>query len=297
MSTFRVLTFVCAMVAFGSTLAEAQATRTWVSGVGDDANPCSRTAPCKTWSGAISKTAAGGEINALDPGGFGTLTITKSITIVGDGTMASTLAALTNGFRIAAATTDVVTLRGLDINGAGNGLQGIIVTSAAAVHIENCLIYGFTQNAIDASATNAGLQLFVKDTIVRNNTRGIFVGGTVNATLDNVRVQQSGFGVRAVNNADVIVRNSVIAGNNTGLAAVATAGLVTLMSENTATVNNGTGILSQGADARVRLSNTTIVGNQTGISSVTGGAVISFGNNRITGNNIDGAPNSSVLQQ
>ena len=62
-------------------LAHAQATRTWVSGVGDDANPCSRTAPCKTFAGAISKTAAGGEINVLDPGGFGAVTITKSITI------------------------------------------------------------------------------------------------------------------------------------------------------------------------------------------------------------------------
>src|SRR4051812_32555835 len=61
--------------------ASAQATRTWVSGVGDDANPCSRTAPCKTFGGAISKTAPSGEINVLDPGGFGGVTITKSITI------------------------------------------------------------------------------------------------------------------------------------------------------------------------------------------------------------------------
>src|SRR5918998_6237974 len=80
--TMQALALSIFMLALTS-LAHAQATRTWVSGVGDDVNPCSRTAPCKTWAGAISKTATGGEIDALDPGGFGTLTITKSITVDG----------------------------------------------------------------------------------------------------------------------------------------------------------------------------------------------------------------------
>src|SRR5689334_4963097 len=92
--------------------AHAQASRTWVSGVGDDANPCSRTAPCKTWAGAISKTAAGGEIDALDPAGFGAVTITKAITLDGTGTFASILASLVNGIVVNAAATDVVTIRG-----------------------------------------------------------------------------------------------------------------------------------------------------------------------------------------
>src|SRR6266852_6030670 len=97
----------------GASLASAQATRTWVSGVGDDVNPCSRTAPCKTFAGAISKTAPGGEIDVLDPGGFGTLTITKSITIDGGGgIVGSVLASGTNGIVIVAnASTDIVTLR------------------------------------------------------------------------------------------------------------------------------------------------------------------------------------------
>ena len=98
-SALRASLFVAITLAF-SALAQAQATRTWVSGVGDDANPCSRTAPCKTFAGAISKTAVGGEIDALDPGGFGTLTITKSITIDGTGTFASTVASGTIGFII-----------------------------------------------------------------------------------------------------------------------------------------------------------------------------------------------------
>src|SRR5258706_15316188 len=96
------------LIVFGAVLvsvmyvgaAQAQATRTWVSGVGDDAHPCSRTAPCKTFAGAISKTAAGGEISVLDPGGFGAVTITKSITINGDGTLAGILHSATNGILI-----------------------------------------------------------------------------------------------------------------------------------------------------------------------------------------------------
>src|SRR5688500_8002714 len=86
-----------------TTLAPAQATRTWVSGVGDDVNPCSRTAPCKTYAGAISKTARDGEISTLDPGGFGAVTITKSITINGGGGgqgYGSILASLTNDVNV-----------------------------------------------------------------------------------------------------------------------------------------------------------------------------------------------------
>src|SRR5689334_13850946 len=131
--------------------AHAQATRTWVSGVGDDANPCSRTAPCKTWAGAISKTAPGGEIDALDPGGFGAVTITKSITIDGGGgQVASTLASAVNGIVIQAAATDFITIRNLRINGAGTtlGVNGIRVTAAAQVTIDNCDIFEFSNNGI-----------------------------------------------------------------------------------------------------------------------------------------------------
>src|SRR4030081_2373538 len=105
--------------------ANAQATRTWVSGVGDDANPCSRTAPCKTFPGAITKTAAGGEINVLDPGGFGAVTITKSITISSECTEAGVLVSGTNGIVVSAGPSDVVIIRGLDIQGLGTGLSGI----------------------------------------------------------------------------------------------------------------------------------------------------------------------------
>src|ERR1700720_3650868 len=125
----KTLRFLCtaAAVAGFSTRAHAQASRTWVSGVGDDANPCSRTAPCKTFAGAISKTAPAGEINVLDPGGFGAVTITKSITISSESPEAGVLVSGTNGIVISAGATDTVILKGLDIEGLGSGLDGVKV--------------------------------------------------------------------------------------------------------------------------------------------------------------------------
>src|SRR5262249_21287900 len=144
---------LCAMAVFTvcvffAPLAHAQATRTWVSGVGDDVNPCSRTAPCKTFAGAISKTAAGGEINCLDPGGFGAVTITKAITIDCVHTVGGVLASLVNGIIVNAGGSDRIVLRGLDINGVGNGLDGIRFLAGGSLHVEDSVIYGM-QNGIN----------------------------------------------------------------------------------------------------------------------------------------------------
>src|SRR5205085_4741123 len=132
----NVMTLLGVLV-FGTAMMSAQATRTWVSGVGDDANPCSRTAPCKTFAGAISKTACGGEIDALDPGGFGAVTIIKPITIDGGGgQVASILAAGTNGVNVnfqSPPCTGAVILRNLRINGAGTGLIGVNIINASEV--------------------------------------------------------------------------------------------------------------------------------------------------------------------
>ena len=151
-----------------ATAAQAQATRTWVSGVGDDANPCSRTAPCKTFAGAISKTAAKGEINVLDPGGFGAVTITKSISIVASGVIAGVLVAGTNAIIVSAGANDVVVLRGLTIQGLGTGLAGIRFLGGGTLHVENCTIHGFTQAGIEF-VPGVASDLFVKDTYIRDN--------------------------------------------------------------------------------------------------------------------------------
>src|ERR1700730_8398499 len=124
--------------------ANAQATRTWVSGVGDDANPCSRTAPCKTFAGAISKTAPAGEINCLDPGGFGAVTITKSMTISCEAGTAGVLVSGTNAIIFQGASTDYLFLKGLDIEGLGTGLSGIVFNAGGFLHVEDCVIRHFT---------------------------------------------------------------------------------------------------------------------------------------------------------
>lgn len=137
----RLATMLAFALALSAGAVNAQATRTWVSGVGDDANPCSRTAPCKTFAGAISKTAAGGEINAIDPGGYGAVTITKSITIRGVGTNASILSSGTNGIIInLPATTDRVVIQDIEIEGAGTCLSGIRMVSGGSLTVQNTVI-------------------------------------------------------------------------------------------------------------------------------------------------------------
>jgi hypothetical protein len=169
-------------LAFSTTQASAQATRTWVSGVGDDVNPCSRTAPCKTFAGAISKTAAGGEISVLDPGGFGSVTITKSISLVADGNEGSILAGGNAAIIINAGANDVVSIYGLKLEGAGpaNSPYGIRVLQAGSVYISHTVIRGFKGspgNAVSVeSATNA-TRVFLNNVELNNNNTGIFVHG------------------------------------------------------------------------------------------------------------------------
>jgi hypothetical protein len=174
-----IATLCCGIVAMtlAAAPANAQATRTWVSGVGDDANPCSRTAPCKTFAGAISKTAPAGEINVLDPGGFGGVTITKSITISSEGFEAGVLVSGTNGININAQPADQIVLSGLDIEGLGTGLDGIKVFSAGAVYILKCKIHHFTGNGINMNSNVANSRLLVKDSLITQNNIGVNVNG------------------------------------------------------------------------------------------------------------------------
>src|SRR5215510_14395902 len=149
--------------------ANAQATRTWVSGVGDDVNPCSRTAPCKTFAGAISKTATGGEINVLDPGGFGAVTITKAISITSEGFEAGVLVSGTNGIIVNVPNaTDQVQLKGLDIEGLGTGLTGVLILGNGKTTIVKCSIRHFTGAGIFLNGV-AGARALVVDSIITGN--------------------------------------------------------------------------------------------------------------------------------
>ena len=290
-----------------SSIANAQATRTWVSGVGDDANPCSRTAPCKTFAGAISKTAAKGEISVLDPGGFGALTVTKSITLNGDGTLAGILSANVSGIIINAGATDVVYIRNLSINGAGTGLNGIRWIAGKALHVENCKISGIGNNSagngngIVVALTATAGNLFVKDTNIQTcAVAGIAVStttGFVAGVLDNVRLEGLPTGLIIGNNAFISVRNSVInLSTSTGVNISGTGG-ATGSFDNVMINNNPTGI-NVGAGALLNLSSCTLESNTTAISSAAPQANLrSSGNNRLLGNTSDGAALTVILQK
>jgi hypothetical protein len=169
------------LVAGFSSGAYAQATRTWVSGVGDDVNPCSRTAPCKTFAGAISKTATGGEINVLDPGAFGALTITKSISVISH-FQAGVLATFgSSGFIVNTTANAEVLLQGLDIEGLGGGANpgahGVRIISNSRVTIQDCSIRNFAQNGINLAGP-VGARVLVQDSIILSNNNGISIAGT-----------------------------------------------------------------------------------------------------------------------
>ena len=291
-----------------ATSAHAQATRTWVSGVGDDANPCSRTAPCKTFAGAISKTAAKGTISVLDPGGFGTVTITKSITIDGGGIVGSILAAATNGVIVNAAATDVVRLRNISIDGAGSGIDGVRFLAGGALIIENVRINDFTADGVKFQPS-ADSRLVITDSHISN-----IVGSAVHSvpgavgnaivSLHNVRLYDSGFGIKAEDRTKLAVRDSFIGDNvNSGVQAKSTAAAVTVSVDNCQVTNNGPanlssgGLKASGAIAVIHAANNLVTGNSNGLSVELGGQVASFGNNNVIFNTNNGSPTSTLAQR
>ncbi|MEA2993001.1 MAG: hypothetical protein QOD40_1921 [Alphaproteobacteria bacterium] len=282
-------------VAVHATPAQAQATRTWVSGVGDDVNPCSRTAPCKTFAGAISKTAVNGEIDVLDPGGYGTVTITKSITINGGGYgsgFGSILAAGTVGVIVNIAAGDVrkvVRLVNLDINGAATGTIGVRILSSnpagSIVTVENTVIDGFTGRGISDERTAGGKLVVTNTSISHTVGSGIQVapvGTKIDAAINNVRVYNSGAAGLTVNGGGkAMVNNSVFSGSNFGLDIEGAGSEANV--DNSVVSSNATGILTT-AGATLRLSNTDVAFNGTGVN----GTVNSFSNNRFSSNGAGG---------
>ena len=286
--------------------ARAQAARTWVSGVGDDVNPCSRVAPCKTFAGAISKTATFGEINCLDSGGFGAVTITKSITIDCGEALGSILAGGSNGINVNGANI-IVSIRNLSINGAGGGTAGINFTNGSALEVHNVTIFGFiagnAQGIRFTPQSGNSLLLVSNSTIMTNGIApstggGIGVqtaGGTAEVVIQNTRIENNSVGVTAVSSSGAIkmtVRESIVATNQSfGILSTAAAAAINLTVERTTVISNlGTGVLSQGASSMVRIDRSIITGNATGVGTAGGGVLRSFKNNAIKGNGADGTP-------
>lgn len=284
-----------------SSMAQAQATRTWVSGVGDDANPCSRTAPCKTFAGAISKTATCGEISVLDPAGYGAVTITKSITIDGDGTLAGILAANTTGVIINGTTTSDVILRSISINGQCSGIDGIRFIAGRHVRVENCTIYNFADDGIDAAFNQVGGvgQLTVQNTSITNigdvAIRVQATSGAITAQLNDVRINRASIGFDVLSGSATIansaishVTNQAIVAENSGT--VVNASFCTLS-------NNGTGISAFTSGATIRFNNCNIFNNTTGVNVAGGATGDRFGSSALFGNGTDTVGTTNLRTQ
>lgn len=205
------------LIGFSST-AFAQATKTWVSGVGDDANPGSRTAPCKTFAGVIAKTAEKGVINVLDPGGFGAVTITKSITIDGGGLEGGILVSGTNAIVIDAQPDDVIVLRNLQFEGVDTSLAAVRILNAGAVYIENCRMESFQQGVVETTAATTGTQIFLRDCLIQECAgTGVSLapaaGAASVALLENTRIEGCGIGIAVAERGRAVLSDCTIAFN------------------------------------------------------------------------------------
>jgi len=282
-----------------SSVLSAQATRTWVSGVGDDANPCSRTAPCKTFAGAIAKTAAHGEINVLDPGGFGAVTITKSITIDGGGSIAGVLVSGTNGIVISAGATDLVVLRNLDMDGLNTGLDGIKILGAGSVILENDDIYEFTQNGVEVAVTAATpTQISIDNCRIDDTTlAGVLVNSTsatASVSIDGLRAYRTFSPIVGNTNSSIHVANSDLAFGRNGIKQDAASSTITV--SNSQLSNFTTNALFGFGGAKMFVSGTTFAQNNTSVAP-NGGTISSDGTNVDLGSTNPSSFNGTKVNQ
>ncbi len=284
-----------------TTAAQAQATRTWVSGVGDDVNPCSRTAPCKTWAGAISKTADCGEIDALDPGGFGGVTITKGITLDGGGgQVASTLVSGTPGITInnSSATCHADIIRNLRIvglypssSGAGTIGINIVSSSVGAVILEHDAINQFSQQCVYVNASQPQFVTIMDSTLDLCNGGGVVVTSPVAvAKLNIVRsvFSADSVGITVHANSQVNVEASQVVNSTTGGVLTDAATAKVDIDQSSISNNLGYGIQAS-SGAVVNLSNTSVVYNVGQGLNGTGASILTWSNNWVYGNNPDGS--------
>jgi hypothetical protein len=300
-------TIAGALLAFGLSAAPAQAgpNRTWVSGHGADSGGCALVAPCRTFAFALTQTAAGGEIDVLDPADYGTVTITKAISIVNDGVGVAAIGAGSgNAITINAGASDSVHLRGLTIEGLGSGSNGILFTTGGNLAIENCVIGNFVKAGINIVPSTSS-SFSVSNTIASNNlANGILVVPTVSAVVTGVLSEvtaNNNFNGIFVNGRlttgasfNVTIVDSVASNNRSGgvIAASASGNLATaVMLRNVVASNNVTG-LGAGQNAILRVAHSVVTGNNTGVNTFGGGILNSYVDNDINGNTSD---NTAVL--
>ena len=311
------------MLCLSAAPAQALSNRTWVSGAGSDASPtCSRTAPCLTFQSAHDKTSAGGEVNCLDSGSFGTLNIIKSISIICEGVVGGVLAAFGDAIGVFVGPNDVVHLRGLDIEGAGAGRVGIEFQSGSALHVENCRIRDFNDPSdgegwgiqVILDNNNGAFELYVTDTTISHNGSASSGGGilvqappasTSKVVINQSNVQNNFFGIKADGTGagggviNMTVRNTASVGNSSnGIVGTMSAGgaAVVMMLDRVTSSHNaaGFGIIADGPSTFINVGNSSIAGNANGVGSSNGGTLLSFKTNQIRGNSSDGTPVTAV---
>ncbi|MEA2424464.1 MAG: hypothetical protein QOH13_874 [Thermoleophilaceae bacterium] len=264
-----------------------------MSGTGDDANPCSRSAPCKTFAGAYSKTAAKGEINAMDDGGYGAVTISKALTINGGGHLAGVLTNAANAININAGASDRVALIGLDINGLDTATNGVKINSARSVRIENTRIFGFARDGVDFEPSSASARLSVADSQIYDNAgNGVFVGQRGKATIkrnDFGDLGSCGVVASAFADSGIYTDNcgATVGGTQVGPVSVS-------LSHNSIADSVGSGVEAIGDNAVARIAANDIFHNGVGLKVLLGGVILSYGNNHIGGNDVDGNPSGRV---
>jgi hypothetical protein len=294
------IAFAVTLIVVSHAPAHAQAIRTWVASNGNDAAACSRAAPCRTFAGAIGKTAAGGAITCVDAAEYGAVTIAKSVSIVCEHTLAA-VTSTTTAITVTTAATDTVTLSGLDIEGAGTGIAGISFTGGGALHLHKVQVRGFrgTGKAFGINfAPSAAAKLFVSDSVVADNGAGFDGAGILVAPgatgaiawVTNTTVENNLLGIRTIGTpttTNVTISDSSVVGNSTG---VANSGSVLMLHNVVATNNSTAGVLSNKAGTTTLFGDSVVAGNATGKSTVTSGVTNPYTNNQIRGNTTDGTP-------
>jgi hypothetical protein len=278
------------------------ATRTWVSTFGDDTSTdCSRMAPCRSWDGALPKTDAGGEIDALDSGDFKPVTITKAVTLDASGTSGGiqVTSLLPTAITINAGAADVVTLRNISLNGTTanvTGATGVDILSAAVVHLDGVTASRFPVGGV-VFEPNAASQLSVDhSTISSNGGAGIVIaprtGGSGNVTIDNSTVQGNACGI-GVSTLGLETGTPNFA-SGCGTNGAGGGGPVHAdVTRTSITDNANAGVVANGAGATVGLAHDVITGNGLGLIPLNSGTIASHNGNVLTGNTADGAPTSS----
>jgi hypothetical protein len=301
-------------VALPAVSAQAQNARSFVSAHGSDSANCSLATPCRTLAHAFSLTNASGEIDVLDPAGYGSLTITHAISIVNDGvgTAGVIVPSGGNGITINAGSNDAVSLRGLSVEGGGVGATGIKFNSGASLTVENCVIRHMTGNGIDFTSTTATSALTVSNSLMADNgAAGINLvpSGSATAVFNRVEANNNGFyGILVggdispgTNTVNATVSDSVAAGNGSAgfYSSSLSAGTAptSLMVTHSVSANNGTGVFSIGTGAIVRLANSTVTGNASGWQAVSGGVISSYGDNYIDGNGTNTGSLTPIVRQ